>query len=272
MVPKRSPRLPKDSLAHFTEDLQGHGRYTFTKKEALEKLGISDNAFRRAVFRLTHKKRLMRAANQFYIIIPFEYRLSEGLPPTSYIDSLMKFREQPYYVGVLSAAALHGAAHQTPQELQVITSDPLPLLKLGRGRIRFLVKRRIQEAPLQGMKTPTGLIQVSTPEVTAFDLLMYPKAAGHLNNIATVLSELAEKIDPEKLKDAAQLGFDLSLVQRLGYLLDQFTEQKPTEALHRWLTQQKTEYVLLRPSQKDCLKNRNKKWHVIVNEEVEPDV
>lgn len=34
----------------------------------------------------------------------------------------MKFLGQPYYVGLLSAAALHGAAHHQPQEFQVVTN------------------------------------------------------------------------------------------------------------------------------------------------------
>ena len=38
-----------------------------------------------------------------------------GAPPASwYIDDFMKAIGAPYYVGVLTAAALHGAAHQQP--------------------------------------------------------------------------------------------------------------------------------------------------------------
>jgi len=44
-----------------------------------------------------------------------EYRVA-GAPPASwYIDDFMKAVGTPYYVGVLTAAALHGAAHQAPQ-------------------------------------------------------------------------------------------------------------------------------------------------------------
>lgn len=42
-------------------------------------------------------------------------------------------------------------------------------------------------------------MQVATPETTAFDLVRFPAAAGYWSNIATVLSELAEKLDPEPL-------------------------------------------------------------------------
>lgn len=44
---------------------------------------------------------------------------------------------------------------------------------------------------------------VSTPEATALDLIGYQYHAGGLDQVATVLSELAERIDPEKLAAAA---------------------------------------------------------------------
>ena len=262
----------RQNLAKFMETLQAHGRYTFTKNEAVLKLQISNNAFHKAAFRLVHQRRLIRVTNGFYLIIPVEYQLSGGLPPTAYIDSLMKFRKQPYYVGILSAAALHGAAHQSPQELQVVTSLPLRPIRAGRGKIHYFTKKRISSVPVQPIKTSTGYLQASTPEATALDLLLYVRAAGHLNNVATVLTELAEKIDPKKLLLAAQSGYDLSVVQRLGYLLERFTKQKLTSDLFQWVKKQEPEFAWLSPVRKSSTGERNEKWRLILNEEVEPDL
>jgi predicted transcriptional regulator of viral defense system len=267
----KSDRSSKDFLGHFTEELQAHGRYTFSKQEAIKKLKVSDNAFRKAAYRLGQKKRLLRAFNNFYVVIPAEYRLSEGLPAIQIIDSMMKFQDQPYYVGCLSAAALYGATHQAVQELQVLTSKHLRSIMIGRGRIRFLTKKRIQEIPVQEIKTQTGMIKVSTAEATAFDLFVYPKFSGQLNNIATVLIELTEKIVPKKLSEAARY-FDLSVVQRLGYLFDHLGYSKLVQTLHSWIDQQNPEYVLLRPGYKKEKMIRNPKWHVIVNEKIDPDL
>ncbi len=267
----KSDRSSKDFLGRFVEELQAYGRYTFSKQEALKKLKVSDNAFRKAAYRLNQKNRLSRGFNNFYVVNPSEYRLSGGLPAIQIIDSMMKFQDQPYYVGCLSAAALHGAAHQAVQELQVLTSKPLRPIMIGRGRIRFLTKKRIQEIPVQEIKTQTGMIKVSTPEATAFDLLAYPKFSGQLNNISTVLIELVEKIDPKKLAEAAQY-FDLSVVQRLGYLLDHLGHSQLVQPLLHWIDQQNPEYVLLRPGYRKEKMTRNSKWHVIVNERIDPDL
>lgn len=43
---------------------------------------------------------------------------------------------------------------------------------------------------------------------------------GHLGNVATVLSELAEKLDPARLLDAGDADFELPCVRRLGYVLE----------------------------------------------------
>jgi hypothetical protein len=53
------------------------------------------------------------------------------------------------------------------------------------------------------LNTPRGTITVSTPEATALDLVDYQHHAGGLSQVTTVLAELAEKINDEKLAVAA---------------------------------------------------------------------
>lgn len=45
---------------------------------------------------------------------------------------------------------------------------------------------------LQRINTPRGTLVISTPEATALDLVGYPHRAGGLNQVATVLAELAD--------------------------------------------------------------------------------
>ena len=51
--------------------------------------------------------------------------------------------------------------------------------------------------------TVTGSMRVSTPEVTARDLLRDVAAAGPLSTVATVLHDLAEACDTGRLVEAA---------------------------------------------------------------------
>jgi predicted transcriptional regulator of viral defense system len=115
------PHLGGERLSDLVDAHQARGRYVLTREEALRALGISDEALKKAVQRLVAKRRRVVPRRGFYVIVPVEYRDADAPPPSWFTDELMKFHGQPYYVGILSAAALHGAAHQQPQEFQIIT-------------------------------------------------------------------------------------------------------------------------------------------------------
>jgi predicted transcriptional regulator of viral defense system len=85
------------------------------------------------------------------------------------------------------------------------------------------------------MKTPTGSLNASTPETTAWDLVRYQGAAGGLDHVATVLSELAEKLDGKELRATVERHRDVLVAQRLGYLLDELRRQDLTNELAAWV-------------------------------------
>lgn len=260
------------SLESFVEGLQASGRYTFQWEEALKALQVSPQALRKAARRLAAKGRLVMPRRGFLLIVPTEYR-SAGAPPAPwFVDDLMRFHAHPYYVGILSAAALHGAAHQQPQELQVVTDVPLRPARAGRSRIRFFFKRSVGKTPATEIQTPTGVMRVSTPEATALDLLRYVRGAGGLGNVATVLAHLHERIRPDALVAAARAEPEPASAQRLGCLLDRAGAGDKAQALAKWVSGRNPSRVPLRPGRPtrgfplDC------RWQVIVNEAVESDL
>lgn len=271
MPVKRSSVRPRD-LSDYVDHLQSSGRYTFLKQEAIAALGVSEIAFQSSVRRLAAKGRIVIPRRGFYVIVPIEYRQAGAPPPSWFIDDLMKFHGLPYYVGLLSAAALHGAAHQQPQEFQVITETSLRPITVGRTRIRFILKWHLAETPTTEVKTETGAMRVSTPEATALDLVRYMGKAGHLGNVATVLSELSERISPERLVEAAQTEIELSIVQRVGFLLDHFASPRVAAPLAEWLATKRLRPVPLRPERSPKVSERDARWKILVNEQVEVDV
>lgn len=259
------------SLSALVEAYQATGRYVLTRREALASLEVSSEALKKAVQRLVAKRRLAVPRRGFFVIVPVEYR-EAGAPPASwFIDPLMRFHARPYYVGLLSAAALHGAAHEQPQEYQVVTSGQIRATAVGRGRIRFFSKRDIEHAPTMEFKTETGTMRVSTPEETALDMIRYPVGAGHLGNIATVLAELAEKVDSGRLAQAAEHEGELSVAQRLGFLLDQVGAPHVAGALASYVSKQHPRYVRLRPDRSARGAPKDARWRILVNERVETE-
>jgi predicted transcriptional regulator of viral defense system len=262
-----APNLPICPITSIFYSVEGV--ILLRKSEAQAHLQVSEAAFKLAANRLFKKRRIVTPRRGFFVIVPDEYHLSGSPPATWYIDALMKFHEQPYYVALLSAAALHGAAHQQPQELQVMTTSHLRPIHVGRDRIRFFMKKDLGDTPTQKIKGATGFFPISTPEATAFDLIRYLNPAGHT---ATVLYELREEISPSALADIAKTQGELASTQRLGYLLDYLKSGELTAPLYKWLKKQQPSPVTLVPTRKRPRSyKRNDKWSVIINEEIEVD-
>ena len=117
-------------------------------------------------------------------------------------------------------------------------------------------------------------MKISSPELTAFDLLRYGHAAGNINSIATVLSDLASKLRRERLAKLAP-SFERTCVQRLGYLLDFIKHQDIAEPLLQQLEkEQPVPWVELEPARKfkaAAPADRNSRWNVVVRKLPELD-
>lgn len=259
------------SLAEWVDQLQATGTYTFTKDDAIAAVGASTKAVEKAVRRLKEKRRVAQARQEFYVIVPLEYRSAGAPPPSWYIDDLMRFEGQAYYVGLLSAAALHGAAHQRPQEFQVLCQRTLRVRVVGRSRIRFFQKKEVQESRCLAHKTETGSMRVSTPEQTAADLLRYVRKCGGLSNVATVLAEMGDQLEASELIEVLEHE-ERSNAQRLGFLLESIGYEEIGERLHRWLAERDPSRVpLMKGGTRDAA-TLDDRWQVYVNVQVEPDL
>ena len=260
------------SLAELVDAFQAEGRYTFGRAEAITALQVSSPMLKKAAMRLTAKSRLVVPTRGFYVIVPIEYRAAGAPPPSWFIADLMWHLRRPYYVGILSAAGLHGAAHHQPQEFQVVTDVARRPMAAGRARIRFMGKRDLEKTITTEVSTETGVMRVSTPESTAIDLVRYATSAGGLGNVATVLSELAERLDAGRLVEAARTDGSLAYAQRLGYLLDLVSAGERARELAALVSYENPRDTLLRPGQprRGCPVDR--RWHVVVTEQVEADL
>lgn len=269
----------RSSLSTYINRLLGSGQVVFTSEEAESALGIGHGAFLDAAERLQKKEALLMPRQGFYVIVPPQFG-SWGAPPTNwYIDALMQYLEQPYYVGLLKAAELHGAAHQAVMEFQVVSEKRLPGIRAGRSLIAFYYRKALEpvQACIEDHKTDTGTMRVSSAALTAFDLLRYPQASGGLDNIATVLQDLGATVDSRQL-ELLTLNMERPLVQRLGFLLESLGHGQIVERMHaamqnmglpRW-----TELDRQEASDPDFAPEpleRNERWRVIVRRMPEVD-
>jgi predicted transcriptional regulator of viral defense system len=265
-------KMRKETVKEYVDRLQSRGRYSFEKKEIIKELNISPGALKKALSRLEEKNRIVMIRRRFYAVVPLEYRESGILPPSWFIHQLMDVLNVPYYVGLLSAAALEGAAHQQPQQFQVVTETQIrPILVKGLS-IKFILKKDFPGGEeLKQLKTRTGYMWVSEPELTAIDLLHYVSPSGGMNHVSTILLELGEKIRVARLARTAKNEKKLVYVQRLGYILDQVGHNDKTVKLAQWIQKKSPGRVLLYPGKPKGNASFNEKWFVFVNRELEVD-
>ena len=222
----------RSALSGYVSGLLSTGQTAFTADEAEQALGVGHGAFLDAAERLQRRKALLNPRQGFYVVVPPQCA-SWGAPPTAwYIDALMRREGQAYYVGLLKAAELHGATHQAVMEFQVVAAKRLPRIRAGRSLIVFHFRKDMEAVSggIEERKTDTGTMKMSSAALTALDLLRYPQASGGIDNVATVLSDLRQRIDPEQLA-ALSAVVERPVVQRLGHLLDNFDHDVLTEPM-----------------------------------------
>lgn len=256
--------------SNYISELAGKGRYTFTVEDADKVLGPNLVATRAALRRLSKKGEIAMPYRGFWVIVPPEYQSIGCLPPEQFIPQLMEHLREPYYAGLLSAAVFHGAAHHRPQVFQVVVGKNRPRIACGKIRVDFVARKNVGDIPTEPFKTPRGPLQISSPEATAFDLVGYADRAVGLDNVATILSELAENLDGEKLVNAARFS-PIAWAQRLGYLLELVGEADKVDELARYLAQEKPIPTPLQRSKPFKGASKNPRWSIMVNAEVEAE-
>ena len=264
--------MKSTNVIEYIDGLQTKGRYNFTKLEAKQVSGDSDQVLKLSLWRLVKKRRIVQVREGFYVIVPLEYASTGLLPPEWFIADLMKFIGLPYYVGLLSAAAVHGASHQQPQDFHVVVPKSVRSIRIRNLSIKFFTKTGMQSSPVEDVKTSTGYMRVSNPAVTAVDLVAYASRVGGLDRVVTVLQELSEKIRSEMLLEAAKKEKQLAFVQRLGWLLEKEGHEKLVDQLATWISIKKPRETPLDPSQPKKGFSRDFRWKVIVNAEVEGEL
>lgn len=261
-------------IEDFINELRSNGRYTFSLPEVRNKFEQSNEAIKKALQRLKKKKEIALIRNEFYVVITPEFRSKGILPPSLFITDLMRFLEKEYYIGLLNAAAYYGAAHQQPQSFSVITMKPsIRNIDNGTLKINFLIKKEWDKVDIVQKKVDTGYINVSSPELTALDLVNYFDQAGGLNRVATVLEELCETIDANKMLDLAKRYSPITAVQRLGFLFEEILDvQELSDPIKDHLKTVNYFPVLLRPQKEKPVMITGNDWKVVKNIEIETDL
>ena len=271
-----APKLFVMTLQKWIKDRAIHGFPTFSIEDVRETgMYSSEQILQNELYRLCSNKTIASVYRGFYVIIPVQYVLRGSVPATYYIDQLMAYLSKPYYVCMLSAAELLGAAHQRPQQFSVMTTFPKRRVISTRNVIiDWFYREELPEDALITKNTETGTIRISNPLLTAADLVQYQQHVGGLSRVATILEELAEQIDI-KSQFASLASFVKKVTwQRLGYILEHVVEENElADELYDQIRNLPGSlmYMPLSTSAEDNTSERNSRWKININVQIEKD-
>ncbi|MDP2367498.1 type IV toxin-antitoxin system AbiEi family antitoxin domain-containing protein [Rhodoferax sp.] len=210
--------------------------------------GVSAQALRQALHRQQRKGRIVHASrgSEHWVIVPLQ-DASAGAPPLeTWLDAyLSKTLGLPYYIGLLSAAEAYGASPQAVMVTQVMVPNSRRPLQVGRHRLVFLKRARTAEMPTRWRATPHGRFKISTPELTALDLVSRQQVAGGIARITDVLRSLVLDMTANGLLTALNAAHETPTAQRLGVLLSQLSQPLLTNLVADWLGTRRTRKIPL---------------------------
>ncbi len=253
------------TLQEYITHLNNRGIWSFTYGDAQENVNLHLPG---AIQRMKKAGRIIDPARGFYSIIPEEISLTKRMPGDRFIDDLMNFHKSPYYVGLLTAAAYYGSSHQSPQVFQVITDPYRRAINVRGNRVDFISKQNILATPIRQRNTPTGIMNISTPESTLFDMIKFSRLIGGMDHVANVISEMIEQIRMAGLREAASV-FPTPVLQRAGHVFELIEYQSGLNLLQKLLAKEELAYTPLEASGPSVRDPKNEKWKVILNTEIE---
>lgn len=267
--------LLKVGLTDFINERLSVEEYAFTWEELVQETeGKSKIAIRSELYYAINNGKVISLRHKFYLIIPPRYSRMEKLPVELYIDKLFEFLNRNYYLGLYSAARFYGSGHQQIQK-EYILHDKSSLLPISKGafKLDFFTVSNWPKKNILSRKADAGLFKISSPSLTAVDLLYHQTKIGGLNRTLSILEELVEEVKLSDVSDLLSWYSQKSVLQRFGFLLNENDpHSEPAELIFNHLSKQKFFPVLLSPKSNQKAGAVDNRWKVDVNVKMESDL
>ncbi|TFD75487.1 hypothetical protein E3T54_11980 [Cryobacterium sp. Sr8] len=249
-----------------------HGIDALTSGDVARLLDVPETQVRQRLNPAVRRGQWVMPTRGLWFAVPPEFRTWGAPPGIEIINTMMRHVGARYYVGWLSAAAIHGAAHQAPQVFQIAVDRLVRDRIVGRTRFSFAQRSDIASVPTVSHATRSGTALVSSVAATMLDVASDIDRAGGLDNAATVICELGE-LDAFTMSDLIALApsFPASAIRRAGWMLATFTDHDGLDDLQSF-----AHNATPTPSRLDpagiAAGTVDHDWMLYLNRDVEPDL
>jgi predicted transcriptional regulator of viral defense system len=245
--------------------LEWERQHFITIRQAGAILSVSDAHARLILHRLVKKGWLAPVVPGVFELIPAE----RGEVP--FVDSnalaLGSVLVKPYAFAYSTAAYFHGLTTQAPAIVFLQTDTGKTHTVIARGKSYRII--RVSAKMFFGIDTVNAYgsnVTMTDPEKTVLDSLLKPEITGDIPEVASMLWQGKNRFNWQKLVDYAIKFRSQSLIQRLGFLLDDLEIMIPSAERERLLTTIEKNYCYLgRRGKWGKGGEQNSTWQVIVN-------
>ncbi len=261
-------------LSSFIKDRLSSEQYAFSREEYMAYSEKDSSSIGTDLAYLSEKKEILALRKGFYLIIPPRYSKLGVIPLELYAHKLFESLNKPYYIGLYSAARLHGAAHQQTQIDYIVTQGSRMLdIRKKAIALDFFLTKNWPKTNIVQKKSDAGYFNVSDPLLTIVDLLYHQRKLGGINRMLANIEELLEEATQGQVNSLLQWYPHKSVIQRLGFLIEYIApENDLLNSIYEYLKKQPFYPVLLNTSDKNKPGSVDNRWKVDVNMKLDSDI
>ena len=139
--------------------------------------------------------------------------------------------------------------------------------------IRFFTSSHWPDKNIVTKKADAGTYKISSPGLTALDLIHHQTKLGGLSRMLATIEELAEEIDKHDIVELLKWYPNRSTLQRFGFILEEIGgNEDHLESIFEQLKSIRYFPVLLSPNSQQKPGSINNRWKVDVNVKIESDL
>jgi len=217
---------------------------------------------------LMRKKWVLPLKRGLYAIVPLDVGVKGADSFILHNFVIASHLVEPYYIGYWTALNHYGYSEQIPRTTFIATTKtkmPLEILNASYYFVRIEKKKffGFTEIEVEGWK-----VNISSPEKTIADCLDHPEHSGGIEEVARAIYFNHEEMDLKKIYSFAKRIGNLTILKRLGYILevtglldnykDLFSQFRPSKGYPSFdpISPKKGKY--------------NSRWGLLVNYELNP--
>ncbi|WP_243456870.1 type IV toxin-antitoxin system AbiEi family antitoxin [Polaribacter batillariae] len=188
-------------------------------------------------------------------------------------SKLFQYLKRDYYLCFYSAAKFHGAGQQQVQRDYVMTDKAFSNIKKSSLDIHFFTTSKWPSKNIVEKKSDAGIFKISSPALTAVDLIHHQNKLGGINRMLAILEELSEELTKNDIEELLSWYPHKCTLQRFVFLLEELeVEEILLKPIMQHLKKAKYFPVLLSPKSKQKAGAVDNEWKVDINVKLESDL